>query len=428
MEADGSLLAEFIDALFRYADEGTFVSLRAFYDDRDGVFGIRPACLSGGLEPLLAAAGRFAMDCASAPARVVFAPPVATFDNEKRADEASLANGLALSVECDRAPGPARLRLESLLGTATVVVESGGEWLDEATGEPQRKLHLHWRLAEPTRDPDAHAQLKEARALATALVGGDPSNKPAVHPIRWPGSWHRKGAPRLATIASLHPDTEIELSDALELLREAATAAGVGGSSPKASLEAASAPLSGEERDTAELVRAVVGGEDYHGPVAALAMRFLKGGVPDAQAVLLLRGIMRAVPEPLRDLKDGQAEAGRWRARYDDIPRAVSTARSKLAAGEGACDPDAWPEPLDFLAEAELTGVPELRAEHLPDALASFVFDTAPRMGVDPAAVALAALVSCASVASDEWALQPKRRDTSWTENPRLWGAIVGDP
>ncbi len=36
--------------------------------------------------------------------------------------------------------------------------------------------------------------------------------------------------------------------------------------------------------------------------------------------------------------------------------------------------------------------------------------------------------MSCASVASDNWRVQPKRHDYSWTENPRLWGAIVGEP
>ncbi len=54
--------------------------------------------------------------------------------------------------------------------------------------------------------------------------------------------------------------------------------------------------------------------------------------------------------------------------------------------------------------------------------------DTAERMGVDPASVALAAIVSCAAVMSDDWEVQPKRFDYSWTENPRLWGALVGGP
>ncbi|MGD0106526.1 MAG: DUF3987 domain-containing protein [Rhodopila sp.] len=87
-----------------------------------------------------------------------------------------------------------------------------------------------------------------------------------------------------------------------------------------------------------------------------------------------------------------------------------------------------WPEPLDFLADAEATGAPELKPDHLPEAIVPFVFDTAARMGVDPAAIALAALVSLASVMDDEWCIQPKQNDDTWTENPRLWGAIVGDP
>ena len=40
----------------------------------------------------------------------------------------------------------------------------------------------------------------------------------------------------------------------------------------------------------------------------------------------------------------------------------------------------------------------------------------------------MACLVSCASVMSDDWRLQPKRHDYTWTESPRLWAAIVGDP
>ena len=89
--------------------------------------------------------------------------------------------------------------------------------------------------------------------------------------------------------------------------------------------------------------------------------------------------------------------------------------------------PRGWAQPLDFFADTEGTTA-ELRAEHLPAALWPFLQDTSPRMGVDPTSVVLAALVSCASVMSDEWRIQPKRYDTTWTENPRLWAAIVGDP
>jgi hypothetical protein len=109
---------------------------------------------------------------------------------------------------------------------------------------------------------------------------------------------------------------------------------------------------------------------------------------------------------------------------------AADLARPSAAAKPKAKDADEgeWPEPLDFLADADMTGAPEIRAEHLPEAIAAFVFDTAARMGVDPAAVALAALVSLASVMSDDWEIQPKQNDNTWTESARLWGAIVGNP
>jgi hypothetical protein len=64
----------------------------------------------------------------------------------------------------------------------------------------------------------------------------------------------------------------------------------------------------------------------------------------------------------------------------------------------------------------------------VPDALYPFIADVAGRLGVDRASVALSALVACASIVSDDWTIQPKRFDTTWTEAPRLWGATVGAP
>ena len=109
---------------------------------------------------------------------------------------------------------------------------------------------------------------------------------------------------------------------------------------------------------------------------------------------------------------------------------ALRQAGATILRGVPATPTDAadWPDPLDFLGDAEMTGAPELRPDHLPDALGGFAFDSAARMGVDPAAVALFAVVACASVTNDEWTIQPKVHDDTWTESPRLWGAVVGDP
>ncbi len=251
-----------------------------------------------------------------------------------------LRNGLVLSVECDKAPAAARAKLEALLGPATVLVASGGEWVN-ADGEIEDKLHLHWRLDEPTREPEEHRALKRARSLATVLVGGDASNKPIVHCIRWPGSWHRKGTPRLAHIVAV-TDHEVSLPDALERLQEAVDAAGLSVAAAAAPQASSAALTAGEggPRAMSALVREVLTAGDYHGPLVSLAMRFLKGGMPDGQAVETLRGVMQAVPDADRDSKEGALQPGRWQSRYDDIPRAVSTARAKLGAAKAAPAPE----------------------------------------------------------------------------------------
>lgn len=275
LQPDSEAIGQFVTALFRDADAGSYVSLRAFYDDADGVAFPARAILCDDLAAVAAEAVQVAQRAANAPRPVVFASPVATFTNPDKADEASLANGVALSVECDATPDAARARLEALLGPATVVVASGGEWPDPATGEMQPKLHLHWRLTEPTREAADHATLKLARQLAQRLVGADASNTPSVHPIRWPGSWHRKNTPRLARIVAINEAREIDLQDALGTLQEAIAAAGVTIAATGGKPASTGTP---EARETADLVRLVKTAEDYHTPLAALAMRLLKGG------------------------------------------------------------------------------------------------------------------------------------------------------
>jgi hypothetical protein len=190
--------------------------------------------------------------------------------------------------------------------------------------------------------------------------------------------------------------------------------------------------------DEVALLADISAGRSYHVSGVRLLGRWARDGVPFMEARARLTAAMDAVPELERD--------ARWQTRRDDVDRGLDdiygkeakardegrrpTKASKTAAtisqSDGGEEP--WPDPVDFLADDSLTGVPELRPEHLPEALYGFVSDTAARMGVDPVSVALAALVACASVAQDAWRIQPKVRDHTWTESPRLWGAIVGDP
>lgn len=321
LEADAIALDQFIGLLFRYADERTFVSWRAFPDDADKgrpVF-IESSIITDARAHLAEAATYYATKAAQYPRPAVFCPPIATFTNAKHARELDLANGLALSVECDAHPQRARTLLERLLGPATVVVASGGVWTDPETQEPHEKLHLHWRLSEPTSDAATHAALKRARILATRLVGGDATNVPAVHPIRWPGSWHRKGQPRLARIVAAAGDRELELSVALESLETAAAAL------PPEQRPALSIAGADGGAPSSALIQQLMTGEAMHAPLCALAFRYVLSGMPGGLVVETLRGILDSIPAGAR------GGEGRWASHYADVPRTVRSAEEKLA-------------------------------------------------------------------------------------------------
>ncbi len=64
----------------------------------------------------------------------------------------------------------------------------------------------------------------------------------------------------------------------------------------------------------------------------------------------------------------------------------------------------------------------------LPDILREYVADQAELMGVDPGAFAMFALAAAGAVLDHRLQIQPKRYDPTWTEAPRLWIAVIGDP
>jgi P4 family phage/plasmid primase-like protien len=221
LTADREEISRFCDALFRYAEAG-FVQFRTFRDKPEtGTWGTPwESANVADLPALIDKATRIATKSARATERVVFAPPVVVLKSPRSATEADIAEGVALSQDCDTYPLRSRKRLTQLFGQPTCVVFSGGQWTDPETEEVQPKVHLHWRLLEPTRAREDHLILKECRRLAGVIVNSDHSAVPLVHPLRWPGSWHRKGEPRLVRAES-NADREIDLYATLEILREA---------------------------------------------------------------------------------------------------------------------------------------------------------------------------------------------------------------
>jgi hypothetical protein len=300
----------FVDAIFRHAKAG-FVSLRAFAEGSNDVFRKTPIrVISNNLKFLCDAVEDDARRAAQFPKPIVFCPPLATFGNEKTATEQDITEGLTVTVECDESPDAAREKLETILGPATTVIRSGGVWSD-GNGVTQDKLHLHWRLAQPARNPDELTRLKRVREICAHLVGADPTSIPICHPIRWPGSWHRKAQPRLTEIVACDPDIEIDLAAALAKLEPLAP------SPPRADNRSAQP---GGEWDV--LTANILAGKSLHNSITRLAMKMLRGGTPEVMAVQMLRAMLDASQAPRDD---------RWRDRYAGIPRAVSSAGRKLA-------------------------------------------------------------------------------------------------
>jgi hypothetical protein len=109
LEVNADEIGRFFDRLFRYADEGSYLSFRCFFEDADGVDKIRAARLDGSPALTVREAVAIAEYAANHPQRrLVFAPPVATFVNAKGATERDVANGIALSVEADAHPAASR--------------------------------------------------------------------------------------------------------------------------------------------------------------------------------------------------------------------------------------------------------------------------------------------------------------------------------
>jgi RecA-family ATPase len=219
---DPDQLAHFVNATFKHADRNGFVSLRAFPDSRNKGNG-KPVFI----EPVPLRHPQFhdvvverARQAAKWHEPAVFCPPIVTFRKADNARADNILEGICLSVDCDQEPVKAQTILSRLLGRPTVTVKTGGVWT-APDGRAEHKRHMHWRLCQPTRTADEHKLLQEARELAVLLVGGDGTGITPVHPLRWPGSWHRKNEPRLATIADINPDIEIDLHDALDKLRKA---------------------------------------------------------------------------------------------------------------------------------------------------------------------------------------------------------------
>ena len=427
---DREQMQRFVRALFKHAAPGNWVSLRSFIEDRDDVppFKITTVKLNGNLDILIDKACRDAALAADAHAKIVFAPPIATFTNNEHAREIDLAEGLALSTECDTNAQAARARLEQLLGPATAVVQSGGEWVDPDTGELKPKLHTHHRLTTPARDASALAKLKLARKLAAEIVGGDPSNAPTVHPIRWPGSWHRKNKPTICRIVEL-TDNEIDLDAALKALQQAAE--------PTANFFESidevthASPNSGAGGQRPRVDQYGMGQEVFptarpsHGNGWRVKSKDL--GRPLQEDISLEPG--KGVKDfGVWDLGDPRDNPGGRTAidlvmewRHVEFEAAFEWLSKEV--GYVAAPPMHAATPLDLWGRHQ---PPEFPLGLLPDVIERYAVTVGKLMGADASGLAMGALVVCGAMIPDDIKIKVKQHSEDWNEEARLWVGLIG--
>jgi Protein of unknown function (DUF3987) len=426
---DRDEIQRFVQAVFKHASPGNWVSLRSFIEDRDDVppFKITTVKLNGNLDILIDKACRDAALAADAHDKIVFAPPIATFTNSKHAREIDLAEGLALSTECDKNAQEARVRLEQLLGPATVIIASGGEWADPDTGELKPKLHTHHRLTTPARGESALAKLKLARKLAAEIVGGDRSNVPMVHPIRWPGSWHRKNTPTLCRIIEL-TDNEIDLDAALKVLQQAA------GPNFFENIDDVTHVPQTPAQEVNALALTNTGwfkklfpkATPYHGNGWRVKSKDL--GRPLMEDISLEPG-KGTKDFGIHDLGIDQRDNPGGRTAIDLVMewghKDFDAAFEWLAKEVGyvAAPTVHSATPLDLWGHYEPPAFP---IGLLPDVIERYAVTMGALMGADPAGLAMAALTVCGAMIPDSTKVKVKKNSEDWDEEARIWTGLIG--
>jgi hypothetical protein len=260
-------------------------------------------------------------------------------------------------------------------------------------------------------DPNKKADHNKKVMLLEVRVGGGGKGAQTV----FPGSVHETGE----TIEWEHGCDSDPLEIDGEVLLRAARETAV------ASLIARAWPNVGVRHDTA----------------LALGGFLARCGMPIARIVLFAEAVAVAVGADRTDTKrcaKDAAESYAKGARAYGLPHLKEMLDEKTAekcaewlgyAPDGA-DPEQT-APSEPATPVDLWGVfaaPALPRGLLPRTIEQFALAQGEIMGVDPAGLAIAALVVCAATIPDHVMLQPKKYDRSWTESARIWVALIGRP
>lgn len=86
-----------------------------------------------------------------------------------------------------------------------------------------------------------------------------------------------------------------------------------------------------------------------------------------------------------------------------------------------------WPEPIDILADPQLTGLATVDETCLPASILALAVAEGGRLQVDPCHIAALTIGCCSAVIPDDWRIRLKVNDRGWTQHPSVWVAVVAE-
>jgi Protein of unknown function (DUF3987) len=92
-----------------------------------------------------------------------------------------------------------------------------------------------------------------------------------------------------------------------------------------------------------------------------------------------------------------------------------------------ASQPIEWPEPIDILADPQLTGLATVDGTCLPQSMLALAVAEGARLQVDPSHVAALTIGATSAVIPDNWRVRLKVNDHGWVQHPSIWTAVVAE-
>lgn len=207
VEPDVSQALAFFSALFPDSS-GALLHFRGVPEPKDG----RPAKnLHYALDKDFPATLKGFLDWCNIDQRAAYVlPAIVRPGGTGKADVLSLP---CILIDFDKGNPDANLKaVETLIGPATLIIESGG-----ATDRGP-KLHAYWRLTVPATAEDINVACAVRETLALRF-DGDSAFKQAAQVIRIPGSIHFKDQPKAVKLRAVRPAATVELSRVSETLK-----------------------------------------------------------------------------------------------------------------------------------------------------------------------------------------------------------------